>query len=176
VLCKNYGELRLKNDINKGNDRIAQAVAPSREVTTLLDRIIGPIRVVLMVLTFLIIVVAAISILVSIYNSMSERSHDIAVMRSLGASRGAVMGIILVESILLSLAGGLAGIVLGHAIIGLANPFVESRTGVTLGVFEFDWRELVLIPALVVLASLVGLLPAISAYRTDVAKSLAGSR
>jgi hypothetical protein len=33
-----------------------------------------------------------------------------------------------------------------------------------------------LIPALVVLASLVGFLPAVAAYRTDVAKALAGSR
>ena len=32
----------------------------------------------------------AASVLVSIYNSMSERSHDIAVMRALGASRGDV--------------------------------------------------------------------------------------
>ena len=35
---------------------------------------------------------------------------------------------------------------------------------------------MILIPALVVLASLVGFLPAVSAYRTDVAKALAGSR
>ena len=45
-----------------------------------------------------------------------------------------------------------------------------------LSLLEFDWQELVLIPGLVVLASLVGFLPALSAYRTDVAKALAGSR
>ena len=72
--------------------------------------------------------------------------------------------------------GGVAGMLLGHALIGLASPYVEARTGVTLGLFEFDWQELVLIPALVVLASLVGFLPAVAAYRTDVAKALAGSR
>jgi putative ABC transport system permease protein len=60
--------------------------------------------------------------------------------------------------------------------IGLAGPYVVERTGVALGLFEFDWQELVLIPALVILASLVGFLPAVAAYRTDVAKSLAGSR
>jgi putative ABC transport system permease protein len=127
-------------------------------------------------MTVLIVIVAGVSILVSIYNSMSERSHDIAVMRALGASRGAVMAIILVESILLSLLGGLLGVLLGHGMIGLASPYVVERTGVSLGLFEFDWQELVLIPGLVVLASLVGLLPAVAAYRTDVAKSLAGSR
>jgi putative ABC transport system permease protein len=176
VLCKNFGELRLMNDINKGKGRIAQAVAPAREVTTLMDRIVGPIRFVLMVLTVLIIIVAGISILVSIYNSMSERSHDIAVMRALGASRAAVMAIVLVESILLSLGGGLLGMFLAHTLIGLISPYVEAQTGVTLGLFQFDPKEIILIPALVVLASLVGFLPAVSAYRTDVAKALAGSR
>jgi putative ABC transport system permease protein len=122
------------------------------------------------------VIVAGISILVSMYNSMNERSHDIAVMRALGASRGAVMAIILVESILLALGGGLLGVLLGHGLIGLASPYVVERTGISLSLFEADWQELVLIPGLIVLAALVGFLPAIAAYRTDVAKSLAGSR
>ena len=42
-----------------------------------------------------------------------------------------------------------------------------------LSALQFDWQELVLVPGLVVLASLVGFLPAVAAYRTDVAKSLA---
>jgi putative ABC transport system permease protein len=107
---------------------------------------------------------------------MTERSHDIAVMRALGASRKAVMAIVLFESILLSLGGGLIGILLGHGLIGLASPYVIERTGIALGLFEFDWAELVLIPGLVLLASLVGFLPALAAYRTDVAKALSGSR
>jgi putative ABC transport system permease protein len=177
VLCKSaLGPGVLDIAINKGESRIAQAVAPIREVTLLMDGIVGPIRLILLVLTVLIVIVAAISILVSIYNSMSERSHDIAVMRALGASRSAVMTIVLVESILLALGGGLLGILLAHGMLGLASPYVEARTGVTLGLFEFDLQEIILIPALVVLASIVGFLPAVSAYRTDVAKALAGSR
>jgi putative ABC transport system permease protein len=177
VLCKVVqGPLILDAFINKANDPLAQSVAPTREITMLMDRIVGPVRVVLLVLTVLIVIVAGISILVSIYNSMSERSHDIAVMRALGASRGAVMGIILVESILLAVGGGLIGILLGHGMIGLVSPYVLERTGVALRWFHFDWRELVLIPGLLVLAALVGFLPALAAYRTDVAKALAAGR
>lgn len=177
VLCKNnFVPRELDLMINKGKDRVAQSVAPAREVAMLMNGIVGPIRVVLLVLTVLVVIVAGISILVSIYNSMTERSHDIAVMRALGASRKAVMAIILVESILLSLGGGLIGVLLGHGMIAAASPYVLERTGIVLGLFEFDWKELVLIPGLVVLASLVGFLPALAAYRTDVAKALSGSR
>lgn len=177
VLCSSsFGPLVLDQGVNKDPLSPAQAIAPTGVVTRLINNIIGPVQVVLMVLTILIVVVAAISILVSIYNSMSERSHDIAVMRALGANRSAVMSIILVESILLSLLGGLAGIVLGHGLIGMAAPYVVETTGVRLNMLEFDRYELIILPALVVLASLVGLLPAVSAYRTDVSRSLSGVR
>jgi putative ABC transport system permease protein len=177
VLCNSpLAPTVLEDAFNRDNDPLAQSVSPAREVALLMNSIVGPVRVILLVLTVLIVIVASVSILVSIYNSMNERSHDIAVMRALGASRNAVMAVILVESILLSLGGGLIGMVLGHGAIALASPYVLERTGISLGLFEFDWRELVLIPGLIVLASLVGLLPALAAYKTDVAKALAGSR
>jgi putative ABC transport system permease protein len=124
----------------------------------------------------LIVVVAGIGILVSIYNSMSERSHDIAVMRALGASRNAVMAIILVESILLSLLGSLAGLAIGHGALAAASPIVEFYTGITVPAWHFTGQELLLVPGLVAFAVLVGFLPALTAYRTDVARTLAGAR
>jgi len=180
VLCKDdIGMMTLDYKINKGKDAVAvaiHAVKPSYIIQDFLDNIIAPVRLVLLVLTILIIVVAGISILVSIYNSMSERSHDIAVMRALGASRGAVMGIIMVESILLSLLGGLAGVLLGHAVIGLISPLIEAQAGIVLKFWQFNWQESLLIPGLVVFASLVGFLPALTAYRTDVGRALGGGR
>lgn len=177
VLCNNSPDvMSLDHKINKGKDRAAIAVMPGRVVQEILDNIIGPVRLVLLVLTILIIVVAGISILVSIYNSMSERSHDIAVMRALGASRTAVMGIIMVESILLSLLGGVAGVLLGHAVIGFISPMIEAQAGIVLKFWQFNWQESLLIPGLVVFASLVGFLPALTAYRTDVGRALAGGR
>ncbi len=177
VLCNSsFGPMTLLTKINKDASQSAQAVAPAGVVASLLERIVGPLQLVLLVLTILIVVVASISILVSIYNSMNERSHDIAVMRALGASRASVMLIVLTESVLLSLAGGLLGIFLGHTLIALASPYVESQAGVRLAFWEFDLWEIAVIPALVALAALAGLLPAVSAYRTDVAKSLAGVR
>jgi len=167
-----YG-MSVHNKVNEG--QVAQAVAPTTEVAQLLETMVAPIQWILLVLTVMIVAVASISILVGIYNSMSERSHDIAVMRALGASRAAVMTVILLESILLALCGGAAGILLGHGLVALANPYVVAYTGVEMSFTKFDFWEIVLIPGLVILATIVGLLPALAAYRTDVAKSLSGS-
>lgn len=162
--------------VNKGDDLTAQAVAPVTVVERLQSSFLAPMRLILLVLTVMIVIVAGISILVSIYNSMSERSHDIAVMRALGASRNAVMAVILVESILLSILGGIAGLLLGHGVLALASPVVEYYTGVTVRAWSFSWQEMLLVPGLVAFAALVGFLPALSAYRTDVAKTLGGAR
>jgi putative ABC transport system permease protein len=107
---------------------------------------------------------------------MSERSHDIAVMRALGASRTAVMWIILFESILISVLGGLAGVLLGHTVLGLAGPIVEEHAGIALKFWQFYVQEAWLIGGLIVFASLVGYLPALTAYRTDVGKTLGSGR
>jgi putative ABC transport system permease protein len=161
---------RLRRMINKGNE--AQAVMPAYEVTVLMETFIDPMRMLLLVLAVLIVVVAGIGIMVAIYSSMSDRRRDIAIMRSLGARRSTVLAVILLESILLSVGGGLLGWLLGHSLIALAGPWVLAETGFALGSALFTWQEMVLLPGLVVLASLVGFLPALAAYRTDVAKAL----
>ncbi len=150
----------------------AQAVLPAREITDLFDGIVGNLQKLLLLFAVLVLVVAGIGIMVSIYTSMSERRHEIAVMRALGAGRITVMLVILLESILLSLGGGALGLVLGHGLIGLLNPIIVQQTGVSVPWMQFNLLELILIPGLVMLASLVGYLPALAAYRTDVAKSL----
>lgn len=198
-----FGVLAMENSINEGRlgstlswskyrptraQVSAQAVLPIRQIEGLFMVIVRPIETVLLVLTIMICLVSGISILVSIYNSMSERRHEIAVMRALGAGRGTVMVIILIETVMLALGGGFLGWICGHALNGIASPYIEGQTGVSLGFFDFAppveilalfgisgvriSPELALIPALMLLAVIVGLYPSISAYRTDVSKSL----
>ena len=180
----------LQNAINEGPQ--AQVVLPILEIFTLFEVFVKPVQLVLLVLTAMICVVSGVSILVSIYNSMAGRRHEIAVMRALGASRTAVLSIVLIESIMLSVGGGTAGWLMGHLLNWGANPIIERRTGVSIGFFDFapsinlyellggagdiQWMsvssEILLIPSLLILAVIVGFLPALAAYRTDVAASL----
>ncbi len=159
--------------VNKG--QVAQAVFPASEIYQLFQGIVGNLEWLLLLLAGLVVVVAGIGVMVSIYNSMSDRRREIAIMRSLGASRQTVLAIILLESILLALGGGGAGFLVGHTLLGLLSPLIVAHTGVSIGLFQFDGYELILIPGLIALASLVGYLPGLAAYRTDVAKALMGS-
>ena len=94
--------------INDG--KVAQAVVPARVIADLFEGVVGKLQWILLGMAVLTVIEAGIGIMVSIYNSMSDRRHEIAVMRALGASRLTVMVIILLESILLSLMGGAIGL------------------------------------------------------------------
>ena len=146
----------------------------------------------LLAMTILICIISGVSILVSIYNSMNDRRHEIAVMRALGAGRGTVMSIVLMESIMLAVGGGIVGWLAGHLLVcGLASTYIEDATGVHIGLLDFApavdilgplgapsflqqpiSTEFFLIPGLILLAIVVGVWPALAAYRTDVAKAL----
>ncbi len=159
--------------IRIGNDLDAQAVHPIDQIAWLLERVVGNMQLVLIILAVLVVVVAGIGMMVSIYNSMNERRQEIAIMRALGARRTTVMGIILLESILLSLGGGVLGMVIGHGLIALIGPAISAAVNIGVSPLEFRFEELVLVPGLILLASIVGSPPAVVAYRTDVAQSLA---
>ena len=150
----------------------AQAVAPVQEIAAFFQDVIGNIQSVLIIFAIQVVVVAGVGMMVSIYTSMNERRQEIAIMRALGARRSTVMSIILLESILLSLGGGLFGALIGHLAIGALAPLIMSYSNVMVRPWDFQTVELALIPGLIGLASIVGYLPAVIAYRTDVAQSL----
>ena len=166
---KVLAESRLMSRLNEGVQ--AQAVKPIVQIDRMMQTLIGPIRTLLIGLTSLIIAVSGIGIFVSIYNSMADRKKEIAIMRALGARRQTVLTVILAESTLLCVVGGLAGFVLAHLLILVASPMVAGY-GLVIDPWTFAWGELVLLPVLITLASLVGFVPGMTAYRTDVARTL----
>jgi len=172
ILVRNGGLWgpQMMNVINEGLQ--SQAAAPVGEINKLLSQIVGPLLYALMIVTLITCVVAAVGIMVAIYNSMNDRRRDIAVMRALGARREAVTGIILLESLLIAAIGGIFGWALAHAAIMLASAEIESRTGVQATFFTVSSYEWLVLPLVLLLAALAGLLPAMLAYRTDVSRNL----
>jgi putative ABC transport system permease protein len=162
--------IMLAAEINEGMR--AQAVNPIQVISKLMKLFVGNTQKLLLFLTGLIVVVAGIGIFVSIYNSMSDRKREIAIMRALGASRVTVFSIILGESLLLCVGGGTLGLLMGHGLVVIAAPLVESQAGIIVNPWSFDAMELVLFPILIGMATLVGFLPGLTAYRTDVADAL----
>src|SRR5690606_24080020 len=93
------------------------------------QQFLEPIARLLLVITILVTVVAAMGILVSIYNSVSARRREIAILRSLGATRRTILALICTEAALIGLAGGVLGLIIGHLIALAGNGSVRERFG-----------------------------------------------
>ncbi|MFN5797981.1 MAG: ABC transporter permease, partial [Planctomyces sp.] len=70
------------------------------------------------------------------------------------------------------LGGAVGGWLAGHALAIIASPWVIQQTGLLIDPWAISAVEAILFPALGLLGVLVGFLPALTAYRTDVAEAL----
>lgn len=144
---------------------------PGSEIPKLFE-IVGGVNAILVAMAGVVLVSGAISIMIALYNSMEQRRRQIAVLRVLGASRGRVFGLIVTESAVLGLLGAVCGVLVGVAGGGLTAAALKARLGVVVTpVYPAEWILLVIVAA-VVLASLAGVVPAVAAYRTSVARNL----
>lgn len=149
----------------------AQAAFPGQELGRLFD-LLRQGEQILTVVGYLVLVIAALTVFLSIYSTTITRERDIAIIRSLGASRGSVFRIVIFEALLLTILGTLVGRLIGYGVaIGLAGVLAQ-QSAIPLPVrylTELEPLLWLLPPALGVIA---GLLPAALAYRVDVVEKL----
>jgi putative ABC transport system permease protein len=162
--------LPLYREINDGE--VAMAAFPAVEVRKLFA-IVGNIDRILLAQAILIGLVAGVAIAVSIYNSMSERRREIAILRALGARRGTIFAIIVLEAVAICALGAAAGVLGGHGIVWVANAALQRVSGFTVSPLTVESVELIVVAGGVLLGALAGLGPAAQAYRTEVAQNLA---
>ncbi len=110
--------------------------------------------------------VAVLAVLTVLFALLGERRRDLALLRSLGATRGQVAGVVAGQAALLGLAGAAAGLATGLAIgLVLVKVVNVQSFGWTLR-FLPDWGSLAVTAALVTAACLfAGLAPALAAAR-----------
>ena len=77
------------------------------------------------------------------------------------------------ESCTLASLGGAAGILGGHGVAYLGASLLATRSGLVMNLFRISALEPVVFGSVILLGALAGLLPAVLAYRTDVAENLA---
>jgi putative ABC transport system permease protein len=148
-----------------------QAVLPSGVLLTIFNMMAVAEDVLRMILA-IVGVIVLLYVFVSMYSATMERRREIATMRALGARRATVLGIVLAESAALATVGGIGGIIGGHAVAYLAGSLL-GPSGLVTNPFLVDVFEPVALAGVILLGTMAGLLPAVLAYRTEVAENLA---
>lgn len=149
-----------------------QAAAPAFEIARLLQ-LVGLGLDGLRAFAGLLILTAAFSVFAALYGALKARRYDLAMLRCLGATRAELMVGLLIEGLLLAIAGALVGFALGHAAVELLARWLAASRGVSATGWIWLPSETLLLLGLLVVGALAAALPAWEAYRTDVARTLA---
>ena len=157
---------------NKQGTRLTFAWPIGATIAELLNKISWFDRILALV-AYLVAIVAAGSILASIYNSMNERRRQIALLRALGARRITIFGTVILEAVAIAVLGILFGFVVYGAIMTAVTAVVRAQTGVVLDPLAWHAVMLWAPAALIGLSAMSGIVPACKAYFTDVADNLA---
>ncbi len=148
-----------------------QAASPPFEVARLFS-LVGVGVDGLRAFAYVIILIAALSTFIALYNALRERQYDLAVMRSLGASRATLFLLMVLEGVMISVVGGVLGLLLAHGFVGLLAQWVP-QSGLGFRALRIIPEEGWLLLGSVLVGVGAALLPAVAAYRTNVAQVLA---
>ena len=147
-----------------------QAIKPLDQIQDLLT-IVGSVDSAFELMALLVVVVAGLGILVGLYNTIQGRRREIAILRALGAGVHHVFAVIVLESLVLCLMGGILGLLLGHGGVAAAAPTLLRRYAVRADPSP-GMLDVYVLVGLAVLGFVVGLIPAIRGLKTPVAENL----
>jgi len=153
-------------------ETVLQAASPSYESARLFT-VFGVGTDVVRGFALLLIGAAAFGLFVALAQALDERRYDIAIMRVLGARRGTVVAVLLLESVLLSATALVLGLALAHGLAAGVGAWLPAAAPLAAGARTWapeEWG----VAALALGAGIIAtLLPAWRAYRLDVAATLA---
>ena len=121
-----------------------------------------------------IMLISGISIFVALYNTLKERKYEFALMRISGASRGQLLKMVLIESLLLCCVGFIFGTALGRLALVYISHNTTDQYNMAFDATIILWeKEGYLFLVTIFVGFIAALIPAIKAYRLNISKTLA---
>lgn len=158
---------RLMAERHDGEEDVT--VLTQDAVVSTFSQILGALTLALGAIAAISLTVAGIGIMNVMLVSVSERTREVGLLRALGVKRGQVLAVFLTESALLSAAGGLLGLAVGWAAVGLLVEIFPA-----LPASPPPWAVAAALGLSLTVGILFGLLPARRAARLDPVAALAG--
>lgn len=112
-------------------DQEDYAISTMQEAKKILDDVFGTINILLLALTSISLVVGGVGIMNVMYVAVAERTFEIGLRKSVGATSSDIRNQFLLEAIVITLIGGIVGICLGY-LISFGFSYALSLLGFSL--------------------------------------------
>lgn len=163
------GNLTIPRMVNQNTNM--QAALPAIEVNRLFS-LMGTGVQTLRILALLIVFISAISVFISLYQSLKERRFELALMRSMGASSLQLFLIVVLEGMIIGLLGYGVGLAFGKLALFAVSQMAEGAYQYSLGISWLTTNEALLLPITLGIGFVAAVIPAFQAYRLNISKVL----
>jgi len=167
---RNFQTLNFGRNININTEMMASS--PSMELSKLFASL-GIGQDVLKWLLIALLTLGGLSLFVSLLQALKDRAYELAVMRLTGAKPWQLSFIILLESLIVSILGVVAGLLLAHTALILFARYATAEYRYRFNGWTIDPQEYLLIGVMLAIGVIASLIPAWKAYKTDIALTLA---
>ena len=153
------------------NNRKDLTGSVEEQLASMFSEMMSTFSIALAIIGGISLLVALIMILVVLYMSVSERTREIGVLKSIGARKKDIKLIFSTESLLIGIISAISGILLSLIIIGVLTLIFNSLLG--FAPIAVEWQYLLIAFAIsVIISVLAGLYPASKAAKLDPVESL----
>ena len=132
----------IKRELQKHYEEEQFTVFTPKQLLSQLKSILGIVTFLLSGIAAISLVVGGIGIMNSMFTSVLERTRDIGVMKSIGATNKQILVMFLVESGLIGLIGGILGVVLGISIAEIVE-IIAANFGFSLLAITLNFKIIV---------------------------------
>lgn len=123
----------------------------------------------------LIMVLSFVSVFISLYNSLKERKYELALLRTMGGSRGTLFALILQEGLILVVLGFIIGAILSRIGLMVLSNMLKDNFHYELNELGITSGEIILLGITLFVGIMASFLPALRAVRMDISKTLANA-
>ena len=162
--------IQFPRQINENTN--LQAAVPSYEISRLF-KLFGFGIETLTYLAYLIILVSGFSLFINLFNSMRERKYEMALIRTLGASRSQLSVMVIFESLILTISGFLLGLLVSRLGVMFVSSLMEGSLNYSLSSLYILNEEFWLLGLSILIGLISSLIPAIQVYKMNISEILA---
>ncbi len=117
--------------------------------------------------------IALVMILVTLVMSLNERRKELALLRMLGVGRFTLALTVMIEALVLTLLGSLAGLFSGHILAYVCQEMIRQSVGVAIEPFTVTGMEVMSLWVALVAGQLLALIAMLFTYRMNVVEQIA---
>ena len=170
-LKSRFATFGLQREINEYRREPLLAILPGVALQELWD-LMGTAESALAGISIAVVISGLLGMTIMLLAGLNERRREMAILRSVGARPGHILGLLVAEAGFLTFVGALSGMAILYAGMVLVQPWIATTYGLYLEITAPSARDLTILGAVIAAGFVAGLLPAAKACRQSLADGM----